>query len=321
MGDHPLWRNVASEFDLKRLLILVAVVAAACSRTPKPEKRQPAPGPLTVYAVNYPLAYFAERLASDKLRVKLPAPPGVDPAYWRPSSEVVAQVQGASLILLNGAGYARWTRYATLPKSKTVTTTDGCRETFLPADETLEHRHGPEGKHAHEGTAFTTWLDLELALCQASHVRDALLALRPEEADAIRERYAGLERDLRELDARLRAAGEAWGDRPILASHPVYQYLADAYALSIESLHFEPDQALGADELAALDARLKTHRAKLMLWEAEPRPETRRELERRGIEVIVFDPVSGPPENGDFVSVMRENAVRLACASGAHACE
>ena len=37
---------------------------------------------LTVYVVNYPLQYFAERIAGEHARVVFPAPPDEDPALW-----------------------------------------------------------------------------------------------------------------------------------------------------------------------------------------------------------------------------------------------
>ena len=114
--------------------------------------------------------------------------------------------------------------------------------------------------------------------------RDALAA--PD----YRSRFEALEPDLTELDTRLRGAAKAWGEQPMLASHPVYQYLADAYGLRIESMHFEPDQALSPEDIQALDALLARHPAKLMLWEATASSETEKQLRDRGIAVVVFDP-------------------------------
>ena len=58
---------------------------------------------LSVYTVNYPLAYFAERIAGDQARVVFPAPSDVDPAFWQPDRETIRTYQQADLILLNGA--------------------------------------------------------------------------------------------------------------------------------------------------------------------------------------------------------------------------
>ena len=63
---------------------------------------------LTVYVVNYPLQFFAERIGGEHVNVVFPAPADVDPAYWMPDTPTIAAYQQADLILLNGAGYARW---------------------------------------------------------------------------------------------------------------------------------------------------------------------------------------------------------------------
>ncbi len=278
-------------------------------------------GPLTIYGVNYPLTYFAERLAPAGASVVLPVPEGADPAFWRPSVEAVQAYQQASLILLNGAGYAHWTRYATLPEARAVVTAEGCRERFIPNTTSVQHQHGPEGEHEHGDLAFTTWLDLKLAACQAAKIRDALLTRAPDDATAIRTRFAELEDELLTLDARLRKAGKAWDDRPILASHPVYQYLADAYGLSVVSLHFEPDQRLDQEDWKSLDTAVERHPATLMLWEGPPLDATEDGLRERGIEVVVFDPASQKPPSGDFLTAMEANVGRLECATGVEECD
>jgi zinc transport system substrate-binding protein len=125
---------------------------------------------------------------------------------------------------------------------------------------------------------------------------------------------------LTQLDERLRDAAKAWGDQPMLTSHPVYQYLADAYGLRIESVHFEPGEALTPEDLLALGALLERHPAKIMLWEAQPLPATERLLRERGITTVVFHPAAQRPADGDFLTVMTGNVARFACATGAEAC-
>ena len=71
---------------------------------------------LTVYVVNYPLQYFAERIGGEHINVVFPAPANVDPAYWMPDAPTIAAYQQADLILLNGARYAKWINKVTLPR-------------------------------------------------------------------------------------------------------------------------------------------------------------------------------------------------------------
>ena len=70
-----------------------------------------------LYVVNYPLKYFAERIAGDLADVALPVPKDVDPAFWMPDTETIGEYQEADLILLNGAGYAKWIQIVSLPLS------------------------------------------------------------------------------------------------------------------------------------------------------------------------------------------------------------
>ena len=46
--------------------------------------------PLVISTVNYPLAFFAERVGGDLVRVHFPAPADEDPAYWSPDAETIA---------------------------------------------------------------------------------------------------------------------------------------------------------------------------------------------------------------------------------------
>jgi len=306
------------------IVMMVALIAMAigCSKKADPN---PASGPRhpeqpSIYTVNYPLSYFAERMAPADARVVFPAPRGTDPAFWKPSADAVQGYQSASLILLNGAGYARWTNYATLPKARIVVTADGCRGGYLRTEQSVRHQHGPEGAHAHAELAFTTWLDLGLATCQSSHIRDALLELIPTATDSVSAEFEALERDLLDLDARLKMVGKALVDQPLLASHPVYQYLANAYGLSIQSLHLEPEQELSHDDWKEVDAMLKQDRANWMLWEAPPLAATEAGLRERGVTAIVFEPAGQAPSEGDFVSVMKANVTRLECAAGVKPC-
>ena len=266
---------------------------------------------LTVYAVNYPLEYFAARIADERLSVVFPAPADVDPAFWRPSAETIIAYQEADLILLNGAGYARWRDLASLPRSRLVDTSARFRNEFIHAAAVPAHRHGPTGEHDHAGTAFTTWLDFGKAVLQARAVADALVRLDPDNESTFRSNFSALERDLTDLDRAIAEAVQSAPDRIWLASHPVYQYLARRHGVTLEAVTWEPDEYPVESEWRALEALVGPQRAQWMLWESEPLPETAERLAALGVQIIVFNPCANAPASEDFLAVMRDNVRNL----------
>jgi zinc transport system substrate-binding protein len=296
---------------LLTMLACVLIVAACTQDEPASKDTEAMLGPPQVYTVNYPLAYFAERIAGDSVKVVFPAPAEVDPATWSPAAETIADYQRADLVLLNGAGYADWIQRATLSQSRLVDTSAALADRLIPVDDTVTHSHGPGGDHSHQGTAFTTWLDMELAIGQANAVFDALVRLRPEDEIDFRGRLTELEKDLGELDTRLKVVAERIGDQPLVFSHPVFQYLARAYELNGRSVHWEPDETPGNDQWRELSDALATHAAAWMIWEDEPLPDTVSRLEAMGIRSLVFRPCGNRPAGGSLVSVMLDNVMAL----------
>jgi zinc transport system substrate-binding protein len=118
---------------------------------------------LSVYVVNYPLKYFVDRIGGDYVEVIFPVPPDVDPAYWTPDAGTISDYQQADLIVLNGAEYAKWVKKFSLPRSKIVNASKGFKGRYITTKGVVTHSHGPQGKHAHENVAFTTWIDCQLA--------------------------------------------------------------------------------------------------------------------------------------------------------------
>ncbi len=298
------------------ILLLVLVLPAGCSKpgSSTKDERSKSSGVPTVYVVNYPLEYFAERIGGDLVNVVLPAPADGDPAYWKPGPEEVGRYQEADMILLNGASYAGWVDKASLPQAKTVDTSKGFREQFISLEKEVTHSHGPEGQHAHGGVASTTWLDPMLAIEQARAILDAFAVRWPEHRAEFEAGFAGLEKDLHELDAGFEAAVADHAGAPIVFSHPVYQYLERRYGLNGRSVHWEPGEIPDDKMWAELKKILADHPAKWMVWEGKPAPETASKLEEMGVRSVVFDPCGNVPETGDFLSVMRENVTSLRTA-------
>jgi zinc transport system substrate-binding protein len=273
-----------------------------------------AAGPMVIYVTNHPLQFMAERIGGGHVVVHLPAPEDVDPAEWTPDERTILQYQRADLILLNGAGYEKWIGHVSLPAAALVDTSRHFRDRFVEIPDTVTHSHGPHGTHTHAGLAFTTWLDPTLAIEQARVVKQALSDRLPQHAQQFAAAFEALARELGELDGALGQIVSRQPGRPLLASHPVYQYLQARYQLNLESLHWEPEEMPEDDRWQELDALLQRHPARWILWEDQPLEQTAARLAERGVSSVVYNPCSQPPDDGDFLTVMWQNAENLRTA-------
>lgn len=249
-------------------------------------------GPLHVVASNAPLAYFTKRIGDEAVEVTVPAPAGIDPAFWTPKPGDISAMQAADLIVLNGAGFEHWRAQVTLPERKVIETADGFRANWIELKDAITHSHGAEGQHSHAGTVFTTWIDPMLAIEQARVIHDRLRQLRPDLEETLRNNYQGLERDLREIDGKLESAVGTQHGLPILFSHPIYDYLTRRFELNAQSVQWEPEEMPSPEEFVALAERLKEHPAKWMVWEDEPGAAIRAKLRELGVECAVVAPAS-----------------------------
>ena len=292
-------------------MLLFSVACSQASKEAEVEAGDDAAAQLlVVYASNYPLTYFAERIAGPLAEVRFPAAGQGDPAYWSPGGEAIAAMQQADLILLNGATYEQWVKNVTLPESRLVNTTAGLEDRLIEVRDAVTHSHGGEGEHSHAGTAFTTWLDLSLAAEQAEAIKTALIRALPGAEAELQSRFASLREDLLSLDAEMKELTAA-SSPTVFFSHPVYQYLQRRYGIDGHSVHWEPGEAPDAKAIKGFRHDLGHHPSGWMIWEAAPLADTQALLEEMGVATAVFDPCADTPAQGDFLSVMRANVERM----------
>jgi zinc transport system substrate-binding protein len=302
---------------LQSTLVSTILLSAACSN----EERQTAtenasaekPLGALVVASNYPLYFFASRIAEGidgRPEIVFPDVVG-DPALWTPSAEQIQLLQAADLVLLNGAGAESWLNLMTLDQRRLRDTTAAIASELIPLNDSIQHQHGPEGEHSHQGTAFTTWLDPTLAIAQAQSITSALIELSPLRAEQYQGNMAQLEQELGDLDAQLKEVFARFDGRPVLFSHPVYQYLQRRYALDGQSMHWEPDEEPSTSDWIELQQILAKHPATIMIWEDEPLATTAQRLSTANIKSVGFHTIANRPTEGDYFSAMQANARQI----------
>jgi zinc transport system substrate-binding protein len=294
------------EFLSSSIVVIMLFATVLCS-----ESAGEQPDRLTIYTVNYPLKYFAEQIAGDHARVVFPAPTNVDPSHWAPDAKEISDYQKADLILLNGANYAKWVNKASLPQSRLVDTSSSFKEQYIHTKEGITHTHGTEGRHAHENLAFTIWLDPTLAVRQAEAITKAFSQTKSELRNTFQNNYGVLKKDLLTIDREINEIVALNRVLPLIASHPVYQYLSKRYGLNMKSIHWEPDEIPTEKQWRELTDILKDHPAQWMIWEGKPKQTVVDQLKSMGINSVGFSPSANVPEQGDFLSVMQKNVQNL----------
>jgi zinc transport system substrate-binding protein len=219
----------------------------------------------------------------------------------------VRKYQQADLIIFNGAGYEKWTRKVSLPMLRMVDTSKPFKDKLIHIESNVTHSHGPGGDHSHGGTAFTTWLDFSQAARQAEAIYKALSRKVPAHKTDFVRNFESLKEDLLALDARMIELSGKKPGLPLVGSHPIYQYIARRYNLNLKMVMWEPDEDPGEQQWKYLQELVKEHPAEWMIWEGEPLPESAKRLQDMNIQGQVFSPCFAKPDQGDFLSVMRQN--------------
>jgi zinc transport system substrate-binding protein len=298
------------EFLLKRTLVvcgamlLLAALLVGCKRDEQPSVKDGR----TVFASNYPLAYFAERISGRAIRC--PEFDG-DPVFWEPTIDDIAMMQQTDIILINGATYEKWLNKISLPKEKIVNTSAPFEDRYISTENVTTHSHGPTGAHSHAGTAFTTWLDFTQAAKQAEAVKDSFVSTETDMKDRLTRNFEVLKEQLLALDLSTEAITKGHSEIPLFASHPVYDYFSRRYRLNLQAVLWEPDSVPGESAWNELAQLQRDHPASWMIWEDEPLPENVERLAKMGIRSIVFNPCGNRPDEGDFMSVMESNVENL----------
>ena len=296
---------------LKRhLIILLLILFVACNEKIEDKSKEEIKT-IKIATVNYPLYFLTKTIGGDAIEVLFPVPSDVDPAYWELTAKEIEIYQSADLIILNGAGYAKWLDKVSLSKSRLVNSSLSFSDEYIKLEGALTHSHGPGGEHGHDEYAFTTWLDFHNAKIQARAIKDALTRIKPTDKNLFEKNYKKLAETLDDFNGMMNELSKSFSGKSLLASHPVYQYMAQAYNFNVISLHWEQDIMPDEFEWDRFNSLVSVSSAKIMIWEGEPLPEVTQRILERGIQVVVFNPCTNYPASGDYISVMNGNILEL----------
>lgn len=180
-----------------------------------------------VLASFYPLAYYAEQIGGEFVKVSTLIPPNSEVHSWQPSISDIISAEEADIIIYNGAGLDHWVEDDILEivrvQEKTVVEASEGITLLEPGEPEEEDDHGHEEGDPH------VWVSPYTAGIQAEKLYNALVQVDPEHTAEYTENWNRFKARLDALDQRYL---EELKDAPkdvIFTTHSAYGYLSDRY--------------------------------------------------------------------------------------------
>ena len=259
--------------------------------------------PLLVFVSVVPQQTFVERIGGSAVRVQPMVRPGQSPHTYEPTPRQVAELAAADLYVRVGVPFEdAWLPRisASSPGLKVVDVRQGI-ELLTEDPEHGDHDHGGDGRDSH------IWTSPPLVKRMGAQIRDALSALRPDQAAMFGANYDRFAADLDALDSEIRARLAPLKDRHFLVFHPAWGYFADTYGLTQIPIEYRGKEP-GARALAAAIDQARAAGIRVVLVQPQFSPRTAEQVAAAiGGRVEAVDPLSA-----DYFATLRRLAGLIA---------
>ena len=267
------------------LLLLPTVLALSVGSEPAPS------GPPTLAATIEPTAELVSRLAGDDYVVHAVVGPGESPATFQPTDAMMTRLAQTKVFFRVGVPAESGPWYDAVAEiAEIIDLRDG-----ITLRQMAHHHHGDhdhDHHHDHGAADPHVWTSPTLLRRQIATIAESLVALAPEQAEAVEERRSALDSDLAELDARLRARLEPYRGRAFMVFHPAWGYLADAYGLRQIAVEIE-GQAPSEAELTRLQQIAREEEIRVLFVQPQIAGQAAESVARAiGAEVVSIDPLA-----------------------------
>lgn len=281
-------------------LLAITVMLASCTPQSPAEKAR-----LTIVASFYPVYIIARNVTANVPGVQVVnlTPPVTGCLHdYSLTTEDMKRLEGADVLLLNGAGMESFTAKIRekYPQLKTATLTDGIK-LITHDDHTNPH----------------AWVGISGALAMTANCANALAAIDTEHAAAYRANAQAYTAQLNALKKEMSDRLNRFRGKKIITFHEAFPYFAEEFGLTIAAvIQREPGSEPSPKEIAATIELIKKHRITALF--AEPQyPSNAADIIARetGLKVYYLDPAATGDDSPDaYLRAMRKNLAAMEAA-------
>lgn len=290
-------RNVKNK-ALSFLIIMILVLMTACGNN-EPEAAQDAQdNKISVVTSFYPIYYMTSAIGGEHVKVTNLIATGIEPHDWSPKSKDLLTASKADLLLYHGVGLETWIdnfkqglEQDSNVDVKEVSTgielidTTAEEDSHTHAEATLDeheehdhdageeaaeehdHDHGHSHSHSH-GLDPHTWVSPKSALILAENIKNSLVEVDTEHAEAYEQNYEKLKSDIIELDTKYEEQLAQVERRTIVVSHQSFGYVARDYNLEqISIMGLSPSAEPRAQDIKRIAELVKEQGVKVIFFE------------------------------------------------------
>jgi manganese/zinc/iron transport system substrate-binding protein len=303
------------------LVIVSLLVLVSCSKQggEKTSAKDLGARTLNVVTTTGMIADAVENVGGERVKVTALMGPGVDPHLYKASEGDVTRMGGADVIFYNGL-HLEAKMGEVLEKMggriRTVAVAEVIDETSLIAAEDYAEAHDPH-----------VWFDVALWIQVVGEIRDALVELDGQHADAYKENAQAFLGELEELHAYVSSQADRVPEtsRVLITAHDAFGYFGKAYGFEVLGLQgISTVTEAGARDVQDLADFIAQRRIPAIFVESSVPPRSVEALQAavaaRGFQVEIggelFSDAMGSPgtKEGTYLGMARHNIDTIVAA-------
>lgn len=291
----------------------LSVSLAGCRGPAEPGSQSSSEQP-RVIATNTILANLVDSVSGDEVEVISILKPGDDPHIYEPVPQDTVAIEQADLIFYNG--------YNLEPQlTRLIEEAEGQKVAVGEVAEPLSFEYqGQTEPDPH------VWGDVENAIAMVAAIRDSLIQLDPDSAEAYTNNAEQLTAELSNLDAwiELQIATIPAEQRKLVTTHDAFQYYANAYDLEVLGtlIGISTEEQPSAQTVQKLVETIKAANVPAIFAETTLNPQLIRTVaEEAGVALapneLYSDSIGAPASPGDsYINMMVANTENIVTGLG-----
>ena len=285
---------------------------------------------ISVVTTIYPVYDFACNVAGDKAEIINLVPAGMEPHDFELSTGDMQLIEQADVFIYNGADMEHFVDKTLSSITNEDLVIVECTKDLELLNSTHTHTHETEEEYEEEtheedeqGKTLDphTWLSIANAMKEADAIKEAFIALDPENKTYYEENYTMYEQKLQELQDLYKEELSDLSKDTIVVAHEAFGYLCAEYGLHQEGIEgltadSEPDSA----RMKEIIDFCKEEDVEIIFFEELVSPKVAETIASEiGAKTMVLNPIEGltseqEAEGLDYIGLMKQNLEALKTA-------